>query len=117
MFASFNAAGAGDHDWFFNNWFFGYNYMDLAIAGVTSGADGHAVTLRNPGGMAVPFDVVLTYADGSSERLHRTPAAWKDNPRETVVRAASGKAMQSVMIDTGLFVDFVPADNEWKVGQ
>ena len=117
MFASFNAAGAGDHDWFFNNWFFGYNYMDLAIAGVTSGADGHAVTLRNPGGMAVPFDAVLTYADGSSERLHRTPAAWKDNPRETVVRAASGKALQSVVIDTGLFVDFVPADNEWKVGQ
>lgn len=118
MFASFNTAGTGqDLDWFFNNWFFGYNYMDLAIAGVTSAKDGHTVSLRNPGGMAVPFDVVATYADGTSERIHRTPAAWKDSPRETTVRLASQKALQSVAIDTGLFVDFVPGDNEWKAGQ
>jgi hypothetical protein len=117
MFASFNAAGAGDHDWFFNNWFFGYYYMDLAIAGVTSAKDSHAVTVRNPGGMAVPFDVVATYADGTSERIHRTPAAWRDTPREAVVNVPSQKALQSVTIDTGLFVDFVPADNEWKAGQ
>ncbi|MEO0058202.1 MAG: hypothetical protein RIT17_1678 [Pseudomonadota bacterium] len=117
MFASFNAAGAGDHDWFFNNWFFGYNYMDVAIAGVMNAKDGHVVTLRNPGGMAVPFDVVATYADGTSERIHRTPATWKDNPRETVVRVPSSKALQSVTIDTGLFVDFVPADNQWKAAQ
>jgi hypothetical protein len=91
--------------------------MDLAIAGVSSGADGHAVTLRNPGGMAVPFDVVATYADGTSERTHRMPGTWKDNPRETVVRGPSAKALQSVMVDSGLFVDFVPADNAWKAGQ
>jgi uncharacterized protein YjlB len=65
----------------------------------------------------VPFDVVATYADGTSERIHRTPATWKDNPRETVVRVPSPKALQSVTIDTGLFVDFVPADNAWKAAQ
>ena len=91
--------------------------MDLAIAGVTSDAGGHAVTLRNPGGMAVPFDVVATYADGTSERIHRTPAAWRDTPREAVVRLPSAKALQSVSVDTGLFVDFVPADNEWKAAR
>jgi Peptidase family M1 domain len=117
MFASFNAAGAGNYDWFFANWFFGHNYMDVAITGVMSGSDGHTVTLRNPGGMAVPFDAVFTYADGSSERLHRTPTVWRDTPRETVIRANSRKVLTSVAIDTGLFVDFAPADNQWQVRQ
>jgi hypothetical protein len=117
MFASFNAATERDHDWFFANWFFGYNYMDIAIAGVTSGADDHTVTVRNPGGMALPFDVVLAYADGSTERVHRTPYVWRDTPREAEVQVAGGKALQSVTLDTGLFVDFVPADNTWKAAQ
>jgi hypothetical protein len=28
-----------------------------------------------------------------------------------------GKALASVTLDTGLFVDLVPADNTWKAGQ
>jgi len=114
MFASFNAATARDHDWFFANWLFGYNYMDIGITGVTSGADGHRVAIANTGGMAIPFDVVLTYADGSSERVHRTPYVWRDSPRAAEVQVAGGKTLQSVTLDTGLFVDFVPADNAWK---
>lgn len=117
MFASFDAAGAGDHDWFFANWFFGYNYMDLGIAGVSSGAEGHTVAIANKGGMAIPFDVVLTYTDGTSERIHRTPAVWKDSPRDAVVEVVSSKALASVTLDTGLFVDFVPGDNQWKAAQ
>jgi hypothetical protein len=113
MFASFNAATSRDHDWFFANWFFGYNYMDIGITGVTSGAEGHTVAIANTGGMAIPFDVVLTYADGSTERVHRTPYVWRDTPRAAVVQITSSKPLASVTLDTGLFVDFVPADNAW----
>jgi hypothetical protein len=91
--------------------------MDLGIAGVSSAAEGHTVTLLNAGGMALPFDLVLTYADGTSERIHHTPVLWKDSPREAAIAVASTKALQSVAIDTGLFVDFVPGDNQWKAAQ
>jgi hypothetical protein len=63
--------------------------------------------------MALPFDVVLGYADGSSERVHRTPAAWQADGRRTEVRVAAGKALRSVTLDTGIFVDFNPGDNAW----
>jgi hypothetical protein len=65
----------------------------------------------------VPFDVVLTYADGTIERVHRTPAVWRDTPREAVVRGTSDKRLASAAIDTGIFVDFVPADNRWQAPQ
>jgi hypothetical protein len=56
----------------------------------------------------------LTFADNNSERIHNTPTVWRDTHRETVVRVKSGKVLASVAIDTGLFIDFVQADNQWK---
>lgn len=114
MFNSFNNAGVGNYNWFFNNWFFSYNHMDLGIGSVRSENGQHVVEVRNKGGMAMPFDLVLTYADGSSERVHRTPSAWKETPRAASVAVASSKSLQAVSVDTGIFVDFYPSDNGWK---
>jgi Peptidase family M1 domain len=114
MFNSFNNAGVGNHNWFFNNWFFSYSHMDLGVGSVRSGNGQHVVEVRNKGGMAMPFDLVLNYADGSNERVHRTPLVWKGTPRSTTVAVSSSKALQSVLVDSGIFVDFYPSDNVWK---
>jgi len=114
MFNSFNNAGVGNYNWFFKNWFFGYNFMDLKLTGVRSEGGAHMVSVHNEGGMAMPFDLVLTYVDGSSERVHRTPAVWQANGRATDVTIPGGKALSAVALDTGIFVDFNPADNNWK---
>jgi hypothetical protein len=113
MFNTFNDAGGGNYTWFFQNWFFGYNYMDLAVDGVRSEGGVHAVAVRNAGGMALPFDVVLEFTDGSSERVHRTPATWQADGRRTEVPVAGRKALRSVTVDTGIYVDFNPGDNTW----
>jgi Peptidase family M1 domain len=114
MFNSFNDAGVGNHNWFFNNWFFGYNYMDLAISDVRTDGGSHVVKVRNPGGMAMPFDLILNYADGTSERVHRTPAAWQSDGGATDVTISNSQALSAVTLDTGIFVDFNPQDNSWK---
>jgi hypothetical protein len=106
--------GVGNYNWFFRNWFFSYNYSDLTLAGVQSAGGKHTVSVRNPGGMAVPFDVVLEYADGTSERVHRTPAAWQADGRRTEVSVTNGKALKSVTVDNGIYVDAIPADNAWQ---
>ena len=111
MFNSFNDAGVGNHTWFFQNWFFSYNYMDLALDGVRSKGGVQTVAVRNPGGMAIPFDVVLTFADGTTERVHRTPAVWRLDGRRTEVRLPAGRALKSVSLDTGIFLDANPGDN------
>ena len=113
MFNSFNNAGVGNYTWFFRNWFFSHNYIDLALDGVRSKGGVQTVAVRNPGGMAVPFDLVLAYTDGSSERAHRTPAVWQADGRRTEVRLPAGKALKSVSLDTGIFGDANPADNAW----
>lgn len=113
MFNSFNNAGVGDYSWFFRNWFFSAHYSDLALDGVRGASGAQTVAVRNPGGMAVPFDLVLDFADGSTERVHRTPAAWQANGRRTEVPLPTAKALKSVTVDTGIFVDASPGDNTW----
>jgi hypothetical protein len=73
----------------------------------------HTVAVRNPGGMAMPFDVVVTFEDGTTERVHRTPAVWQADICRTDVRVAGGKALRSVNLDTGIFLDANPKDNTW----
>jgi hypothetical protein len=50
---------------------------------------------------------------GSSERVHRTPAAWQADARRTEVQVAAGRLLKSVTLDTGIFPDANPADNTW----
>ena len=71
------------------------------------------MTVRNTGGMAVPFDVVLEFTDGSSERVHRTPAAWQVDGRRTEVSVATAKKLKSVTLDAGIYADANPGDNTW----
>jgi hypothetical protein len=63
--------------------------------------------------VAVPFDVVLEFIDGSTKRVHRTPAAWRADGRRTEVPVAGGKTLKSVTLDSGIFVDANLGDNTW----
>ena len=108
-FNSINSASGLDLNWFFQNWFFTNNYIDLAVATVT----GNTVSVLNIGGFAVPFDVVVTYADGTTETLHQSPAVWQTNPKQITVALPTQKAVKSVKLDGGIFMDATEKDNSW----
>ena len=110
-FNSFNSASGQDLNWFFHNWFFTHNYIDLAVGPLTKGKQGTEIVVRNIGGFAVPFDVVVTYADGSTETRHQTPAVWRANPQQTTVMIPGEKAVRSVALDGGIFMDANEKDN------
>jgi hypothetical protein len=117
FFNTFNDASGRDLDWFWNNWFFSGNYIDLAVGSVTRTSGGYAVVLNNVGGMAAPVDLRLRYADGSTETLHQTPAIWAADQRGATVTVATGKVLQSLDLDGGIFMDARPADNHWAAPQ
>jgi Peptidase family M1 domain len=120
FFYSFNDASGKDLNWFWNNWFFTNNYLDLAV---TSGSqmrmiDNHTsitVNIHNVGGFAIPFDVVLHYTDGSSKSIHETPAVWEKDQQNIIiiVPTDAGRTLASLELNTGIYVDANPADNKW----
>ncbi|MGI4834584.1 MAG: M1 family metallopeptidase [Janthinobacterium lividum] len=104
-FNSMSSASGQDLTWFFQNWFFSNNYIDLALTKADKTAQGTAVTIQNVGGFAVPIDLKVTYADGSTETLHRSPDIWRQNQQQATIALPAGKAVQSVAFDHGLFLD------------
>jgi aminopeptidase N len=114
FFYSINDATKQDLNWYWNNWFFSNNYIDLAIEKVTIKGNNYGVSIKNIGGFAIPFDVKITYADGKESVLHQSPIVWKNNQKMALVQINAPAKIQSIVVDGGIFMDARPADNKWK---
>jgi len=112
-FNSFNTATGKNLNWFFNNWFFTNNFIDIAVKGLS--ADKKTITIENIGGFAIPFDVVITYADKSKTTLHQTPAIWEKNQKTARIILKSAKKIEKIEIDGGIFMDATPENNVLNV--
>ncbi len=108
------AKGSGkDLDWFFYNWFFTPYYIDLDLEKVDKTSGGYTLSIKNIGGFAVPFDVNVTYADGSTAFFHKTPIVWEHDQKNISVELKTDKQIKSVTIDGGIFVDADMKNNTW----
>jgi hypothetical protein len=113
FFNTFNDASGKNLNWFWSNWYFSNNYIDLSLRGVTKTGAGYSATIDNVGGMAAPFDLRVTYADGTTETVHQTPAVWQANQRSTTVSIPAKKVVKSVEITSGIWVDADVTNNKW----
>ena len=114
FFNTFNDLTGRNLNWFFSAWYFDNSYIDLAVRGVTRGANGYRVALENIGGMPAPVDIVATYADGTTQTFHQTPAIWLANLQKTTVSIPSRKAVSSVSLEHGIWMDADTANDSWK---
>jgi len=110
-FNSMNAGSGKNLNWFFNNWFYTNNYIDLKIGSVTQEKNQLVLTVENVGGFAIPFDVDLTYEDGTTEKGHFTPVVWEKDQKQTNLNIPSKKKIKSINLDGGIFMDYTPEDN------
>jgi hypothetical protein len=100
-------------NWYWNSWYFGNNYIDLAIGGVEKAGNGYTVVLNNIGGMPTPVDLEAHYGDGSNETIHETAAIWAPNQRRATVTISTSKTLQSLGLNGGIWVDADSTNNRW----
>ncbi len=115
FFYTFNNVAGKNLNWFWNNWFFGNNYIDMALKTANKTNKGCTITIQNIGGMAAPVNILVNYADGTKETFHLTPAIWEKNQKEAVVNIAAKKDVQSITLDGGIFVDADKSNNDWRL--
>ncbi len=112
----FNAMSTGSGknlNWFFNNWFFTNYYIDLDLKDVTKADGGYTFAIKNIGGFAAPFDIIVTYSDGTTETFHQTPIVWEQNQKQISVVVKTDKTILSAVIDGGIFMDADTSNNKW----
>lgn len=114
MFNTFNDVSGEDLDWFWRSWYFGNGYVDLALGRVAKAGKGYSVVIENVGGMTAPVDLVLRYADGSTETVHETPAIWQRDQARATVSISPRKSLASITLDGGIWVDADTSRNSWQ---
>ena len=106
--------GAGkDLTWFFHNWFYTPYYIDLNLEKAEKSGSDYKLSIKNIGGFAVPFDVNLTYFDGTTGSFHQTPMVWKDDQKQITVKVKASKEIKDITLDGGIFMDADMKNNVW----
>ncbi len=113
FFNTFNDVSGKNLNWFWRNWYFSNNYIDLAVGSVRKTRTGYSVVIDNIGGMAAPVDLRVRYGDGSTDTIHETPAIWESNQQLATVAIATRKAIQSLELEGGVWVDADSSNNVW----
>ncbi|MFT4153329.1 M1 family metallopeptidase [Parafilimonas sp.] len=114
-FYSINTGAGQNLNWFWNNWFFSNNYLDLKINNVQLKNNKTTITIQNVGGFAIPFNVIATDKNGRQTTQHFTPAVWSKNDKTITVTIDNKAALSAVKLDGGIFMDATPGDNEYKL--
>jgi Peptidase family M1 domain len=114
FFNSVNDITGQNLNWYWNSWYFSNNYIDLGIGGVEKAGSGYTVMLNNIGGMPVPVDLEAHYGDGSNEVIHETAAIWAADQRRATVTIPTGKFLQSLGLNGGIWVDADSTNNRWS---
>ena len=114
FFNTFNNVSGKNLNWFWHNWFFTTNYIDLAIDNVKSSGASTAVVVSNIGGMVAPFDLAVSYDDGTAENFHQSPAVWQSNQHQVQIAITPKKKIKSIKLKGGIFMDADESNNEWK---
>ena len=110
-FNSMSNGSGKDLNWFFYNWFYTPSYIDLELSKVASSGTNYTLNIKNTGGFAIPFNVNVTYADGTTGTFHQTPAVWEKDQKQITVNIKAPKEAKGFTLDGGIFVDATPKNN------
>ncbi len=122
------ASGAGEQlDYFWRGWFYTTYNNDQALtkvetqdatvlAGNTNrGRYYHRFTIENRGGLVLPIEVEVEYADGSKERIRLPAEAWRRNEKLHTHGFFSDKEITGVTLDPDQgYADVDRTNNTWK---
>ncbi|MDO7845912.1 M1 family metallopeptidase [Hymenobacter sp. M29] len=114
FFNSMNAGAGRNLNWFWQRWFFDGGYPDLAIASVNKTATGYDLTVAAHGRKPVPVDLTLTFADNSTQKIHRSIAVWESGAPTVTVPVATKQQLKRVTLGSTLVPDSFPKDNVWE---
>jgi hypothetical protein len=114
FFFTFNDASGKNLNWFWSNWFFSNNYIDLAVKSADKSGNNYSVVIENIGGMPAPVNIIVNYSDGTKESFHQTPSIWQNNPQQATVKIPGNKKIESISLNGGIFMDADVSNNSWK---
>lgn len=106
----FNTVTESNLNWFWNNWFFDWGYIDLGIVNVND----ETIEIGNKGGKAVSFKILMTFDDGEVREEEIGPEVWKDSALYSYKYAFPREDLSKVELIIPPEGDAVYKNNVWE---
>ena len=108
FFYTMNNALNENYNWFWKAWFFDFAYPDLGLK-----RNKNVLTVERVGADAlpVPVNLIVTYKDGTSDKISKSMKVWKDGAKEIGLKLNDIDKIESVRVDTESVPDINDANN------
>ena len=112
LFYFFQEASGQDLQWLIDPWFFEYGYVDLAVEKVSKHEGQYLIVIEKKGRYPAPIHLEISYADGSSEIIHKKASVWKHGNRTYTIKKTAAKIIKSVELPEKIYLDADPTNNQ-----
>ncbi len=114
FFYSFNTGSGKDLNWFWQKWFFGWEYPDLAIKSVLKNNSGTTITIQNIGGLPVPVYLDVELKSGKHAIVKLTAVSWKTGNKDVNIAIKNPiNSIQSLKVGNEFIPEKNKKDNSW----
>ena len=115
FFYSMNEGAGKDLNWFWKKWFFDAGIPDLAISSVKKAGTKLTIVVAAKGTKPVPVDLIIEFADGSTQKIHRSIAVWEKGSKTCSISLTAAKTVKQVTLGDPHTPDSKPNDNVYIV--
>ncbi len=114
FFNCMNTGSGKNLNWFWKKWFMDNGVPDLAITKVTVTGKPSAV-ITSVGSKPVPVDLVVTFADSTTQTIHRSIAVWEKGDTTVTIPLPTGKKIVKLTLGSVHVPDSNKKDNIWEL--
>ncbi len=112
LFFTFNDISGENLNWFWQPWFLGFNYPDLAISKVDSSGTEYDIYLENLGGMPFPSSLEVQFDDHTTKRIRLDARIWAEN-NQHIIHLPKNKNISALVLDTEGYPDSDSENNDY----
>jgi hypothetical protein len=117
FFRSMEDALGEDLSWFWRGWFFRTDVVDQAVDSVRTRRDSTGtlagIFLSSPGGLPMPVDLQLTFADGTVQHVRLPVEIWYEGNHFLYVRQVRSDPVKAEIDPEKNFPDVRRSNNAW----
>ena len=115
FFFTFNDVAKQDLSWLWNPWYFDRGFPDLAVKNVKMKSGNAEVTIEKIGNVPVPIDLIVTYADSTTDNVYRSVSVWETGKSEIVIDFKPKKEITKVELNTKTVPDANEKNNVFEM--
>jgi aminopeptidase N len=112
LFFTFNDVSKQDLTWFWKPWYFEMAAPDLGIQSYRKEKDGYLIDIDNIGGLPLPIELNIEFADGTKNRILKTADVWKTNKILHQIQLKTEKQIRNIRLGANWIPDSNYSNNQ-----